>query len=157
MPSLTAKKIHGRTYWYLRESAWVDGKSKIVSTRYLGTAEEVAAKLGEGSSGLNVVPGTPVFDFGAVAALFSLAERLHIVELIDRHVPKRTGTAPSVGTYLLLDWPPRPTTLAPIHDQIPATAAYCHHGPDCCGAGPWSVALPVAHRLLGRTIDPGRR
>lgn len=102
MPSLTAKKIHGRTYWYLRESAWIDGKSKIVKTRYLGSAEEVAAKLGEGSSGLEVVPGAPIYDFGAVVALFNLAERLRLVELIDRHLPKRTGTAPSVGTYLLL-------------------------------------------------------
>lgn len=102
MPSLTAKKINGRTYWYLRESAWVDGKSKIVKTRYLGTAEEVAAKLGEGSSGLDLIPGAPVYDFGAVVALFSLAERLRIVELIDKHVPKRSKGAPSVGTYLLL-------------------------------------------------------
>jgi transposase len=101
MPSLTAKKIHGRTYWYLRESAWVDGKSKIVKTRYLGSAEEVAAQLGKGPTQLDVVPGTPVVEFGAVMALYDLAQRLRLVALIDRHVPKRSGT-PSVGTYLLL-------------------------------------------------------
>ena len=102
MASLTAKKIHGHTYWYLRESAWVDGKSKIVKTTYLGTSDEVAAKLGKGSSGLQVVPGAPIYDFGAVVALFSLAERLRLLELIDRHVAKRSSTGPSVGTYLLL-------------------------------------------------------
>ena len=39
-------------------------------------------------------------EFGASAALLSLARRLQLVEHIDRHLPKR-GSGPSVGTYLL--------------------------------------------------------
>jgi len=102
MVSLTAKKIHGRTYYYLRKTAWVDGKSKVVEQKYLGSAEAIAAALGKAPSALAVVAGAPVLEFGAVAALYDLAQRLEIVELIDRHVPKRRTRGPSVGTLLLL-------------------------------------------------------
>ncbi len=102
MASLTAKKINGRTYYYLRECAWVDGKPKIVKQTYLGSADAIAAALGKTPSALTVVPGAPVLEFGAVAALYDLAQSLGIAELIDRHVPKRGGQGPSVGTLLLL-------------------------------------------------------
>jgi transposase len=101
MASLTPKRINGRTYWYLRETAWVDGKSKVVKTVYLGSADQVAAALGKGTTTLHVVPGAPVFQFGAVAAVYDLAQRLGIADIIDRHVPKR-GRGPSVGTLLLV-------------------------------------------------------
>ncbi len=42
-----------------------------------------------------------ISELGAVAALYDLAQRLALVEHIDRHVPKR-GTGPTVGTYLLV-------------------------------------------------------
>jgi hypothetical protein len=48
------------------------------------------------------VPGTPVLEFGAAAAVYDLAQRLDIVGLIDRHVSKRRSQGPSVGTLLLL-------------------------------------------------------
>ena len=60
MASLTKKRINGHTYWYLRETAWVDGKSKVVKTVYLGSAEQIAAALGKGTTALQVVPGAPV-------------------------------------------------------------------------------------------------
>ena len=42
-----------------------------------------------------------ITELGAVAALYDLARRLGLVEIVDRHVPKR-GRGPSVGTYLLI-------------------------------------------------------
>ncbi len=45
MASLYPKRIAGKTYWYLREMARVDGKPKMVSERYVGSAAEVAALL----------------------------------------------------------------------------------------------------------------
>lgn len=102
MASLHKKKINGRTYYYLRKTAWVDGKSKVVEQTYLGSADAIAAALGKAPSALTVVPGAPVHEFGAVAALYDLAQQLEIVELIDRYVPKRRGRGPSVGTFLLL-------------------------------------------------------
>lgn len=42
-----------------------------------------------------------VAEFGALAALYDLAQRLALVAHIDRHVPKR-GKGPSVSTYILV-------------------------------------------------------
>lgn len=102
MASLTKKRINGRTYWYLRQTAWVDGRSKVIRTVYLGTADKIGAALGKGTTSLLVVPGAPVLEFGAVAALYDLAQRLGIADIIDRHVPKRGQRGPSVGTLLVL-------------------------------------------------------
>ncbi|HXL95155.1 MAG TPA: hypothetical protein VN969_40015 [Streptosporangiaceae bacterium] len=41
----TPKKVGGNTYWYLREMARVDGRPKMVSERYLGTAAEIGAAV----------------------------------------------------------------------------------------------------------------
>ena len=46
MSSLIGKRIGGQTYYYLREVARVGGKPKIVSQRYLGKAEDIAAAMG---------------------------------------------------------------------------------------------------------------
>ena len=40
--SLYPKKIGGKTYWYLREMARVDGKPRMVSERYVGSAAELS-------------------------------------------------------------------------------------------------------------------
>jgi transposase len=102
MASLTAKRIHGRTYYYLRETARVDGRPKVVKQVYLGPAEEVAAALAKAPSCLEVLPGLPVLDFGAVTALHDLAREIDFAGLLDRHVPRRTRRGPSVGQLLEL-------------------------------------------------------
>ena len=102
MASLTAKRIKGRTYYYLRECKRVDGKPKIVRQVYVGTADEVAAALEKQPTALKVLPEAPVFDFGAEAALLDLARELGVAEIVDRHVPRRGSRGPSVGTYLLI-------------------------------------------------------
>src|SRR5260370_1368500 len=45
MASLYPKKVGGKTYWYLREMGRVDGKPKMISERYLGTAADIAAAM----------------------------------------------------------------------------------------------------------------
>jgi len=100
MASLTAKIVKGRTYYYARECKRVDGKPKIVWQQYLGRADDIIAKC-RGPEGWAPPQQALLADFGAVAALYDLARRLELVELIDRHVPKR-GSGPSVGTYLLV-------------------------------------------------------
>ena len=45
MASLYPKKVGGKTYWYLREMGRVDGKPKMVSERYLGSAADIAAAM----------------------------------------------------------------------------------------------------------------
>ena len=95
------KKQAGKTYYYLVESARVDGKPRIVSQRYLGPAEEVVARLaGNG-------PGEPDrsrhLAFGDVAAVWAMLGRLRVAEIIDDVVgPRRADAAASVGTYVAL-------------------------------------------------------
>ena len=57
MSSLIGKRIGGQTYYYLREVARVGGRPKIVSQRYLGKAEDVAAAM-EGATGPRSGRGT---------------------------------------------------------------------------------------------------
>ena len=104
MASLTKKKIHGKTYYYVRECKRVNGKPKIVWQKYLGRLEDIVTAVTEWREG-RVVPQPQkegiVTDLGAVAALYDLATRLDIVSIIDKHVGKR-GPGPSVGSYLLV-------------------------------------------------------
>jgi hypothetical protein len=48
---LVGKKQDGKTYYYLTESARVNGKPRIVSQQYLGSAEEIAERLSESGPG----------------------------------------------------------------------------------------------------------
>ena len=54
MASLIKKKKGNRLYYYLVESARVDGKPRIVHQAYLGTAEKVAELIEQKS------PGSPL-------------------------------------------------------------------------------------------------
>jgi transposase len=97
MASLTKKIVRGQPYYYLRECQRVNGKPKIVSTVYLGSAESMKERL------LRPQPEEiSLREFGGSAAAFSIAETLDVVATVDRHVPKRGQQGPSVGQYLLL-------------------------------------------------------
>ena len=101
MASIVGKKQGGKTYYYLVESARVGGKPRIVSQRYLGSAEELAARLSEAG------PGEPErsrhLGFGDVAAVFEMLRRLRVVEVVDEVVgARRSDAGASVGTYIAL-------------------------------------------------------
>ncbi len=51
MPSIVGKKRGNQTYNYLVESARVNGKPRIVDQQYLGSAEEVTARLAGAPAG----------------------------------------------------------------------------------------------------------
>lgn len=103
MASLVKKTIRGKPYYYARECKRVEGKPKIVWQKYLGRPQDIIDALtGPTATGAPAPPKeATISDFGAVAALYDLAERLRIVEFIDRHVLKK-GAGPTVGTYLLV-------------------------------------------------------
>jgi len=101
MASIVGKKQGGKTYYYLVESARVGGKPRIVSQRYLGSAEEFAARLSEAG------PGEPDrtrhLAFGDMAAVWGMLGRLRIAEIIDDVLgPRRADASASVGTYIAL-------------------------------------------------------
>jgi transposase len=134
--SLYPKKISGGTYWYLREMARVDGKPKMVSERYVGTAADIEAML-EGRDAAMMPRRTRHLAFGDVAAAWGMTEDLGVIAVIDAAAGPRPGGQPlSTGTYLALaalnrlvapcskaafaDW--WRTTAADRFTKIPASA-----------------------------------
>lgn len=100
MASLYKKMIGGKPYYYLREMARVDGKPKMVSERYLGSAADIAAAI-EGRDAAAMPDRTRHLGFGDVAAVWGLLDRLDVVGVIDAVVGSRRADAgASVGTYL---------------------------------------------------------
>ena len=100
MASLTSKIVNGHKYYYARVCKRVNGKPKIVQTHYLGTAE----KMIENAHGPKQMPRAQevcILELGATGALFDIAQRLQLVEIVDRHAPKR-NQGPSVGQYMLV-------------------------------------------------------
>jgi transposase len=101
MASIVGKKRGGSTYYYLVESARVNGSPRIVSQEYLGTAEELAAAMRGG--GLGLPDRVQHRDFGAVAAAWGVLEDLGIAGIIDEAAgPRRSDAGASTGTYLVL-------------------------------------------------------
>jgi transposase len=102
MASLTAKVIHGKTYYYARECQRINGKPKIVRTVYLGAADDLIAAALKQKQGQAPQPqSVDIAAFGDVVAFYHLAQQIGLVELLDRHLPKRDQGL-SVGQYLLL-------------------------------------------------------
>jgi transposase len=101
MPSLTAKKIDGHTYYYARYCQRIGGKPKIVRQVYLGKLDQLIAAAGASQQPAPPLE-TDVAAFGDVAALFDLAQRLDVVALLDSILPPKRRQGLSAGRYLLL-------------------------------------------------------
>src|SRR5262249_61059154 len=105
MASIVGKRQSGQTYYYLVESARVNGQPRTVSQQYLGSAAEVVAKL----SGQTL--GGPVRSqhkkFGDLAAVWSVLDDLDVAGGVDSVAPRRAGAAAPVGA------PPAPGPPAP--------------------------------------------
>ncbi len=102
MASLYPKKVSGKTYWYLREMGRVDGKPKMISERYLGTAADIAAAM-EGTQAAMLPERTRHLAFGDVAAAWGVLEELQVAAVIDEVTGSRpAGARLSAGTYLAL-------------------------------------------------------
>jgi len=113
MASIIKKIKKGRPYYYAAESQRVDGKPRIVWQKYLGTVEAIVKRTEQS------VPPDPketvVFESGGVAALWSIAHRLGLLDLINQQLPKRKQ-GPSMGHYVLLAAINR--ALAPCSKQL---------------------------------------
>ena len=110
MESLIKKKKANTVYYYVVESARVDGKPRIVHQTYLGTAESVARLVQDRSAPVPLSATT--VEFGLPGALWLAAEKSGVFALLESLWPKpRSG--PSTAHYLL---------LAAIH-------RICQHGP----------------------------
>ena len=99
MASLIAKKKGHTLYYYVAESARVDGKPRIVHQTYLGTAERVASLVKNAASPIPLEATT--IEFGLPGALWLAAERSGAFAALSSLWPApRSG--PSTAHYLLL-------------------------------------------------------
>jgi transposase len=167
MASLYKKVISGRPYWYLREMGWVEGRAKMVSERYVGTAAEVEALLDAREQA--VVPErTRHLDFGAVATVWGLLADLDVASVIDAAAgPRPAGQPLSTGTYLVLaalnrlvdpcskrgvaDW--WRTTAADRFTKIPAAALDHRRFWDAMHALPVDTLAGIEEKLALTMID----
>jgi transposase len=99
MASLVAKKKANQLYYYVVESARVDGKPRIVHQTYLGTAEKVAALVKDRTAPLPLE--ATAMEFGLPGALWLAAQQTGVFDLFRSLWPTpRSG--PSAAHYLLL-------------------------------------------------------
>lgn len=146
MPSIVGKRRGDRTYYYLVESARVDGRPRIVDQQYLGTAQEVMAALAGAPAGSPT--RTQHKKFGDLAAVWGMLQRLGVAQAVDAVCgPQRAGAAVSTGTYLALATLNRvvaPCSKAAFADWWATTA------------GPRFTKVPVAatdHRRFWDAMD----
>jgi len=99
MASLVAKKKGKQLYYYVVESARVEGKPRIVHQAYLGTADKVAALVKDRTSPVPLSAASR--DFGLPGALWLAAEQTGLFGVLEALWPApRSG--PSPARYLLL-------------------------------------------------------
>ncbi|WP_439386205.1 IS1634 family transposase [Amycolatopsis lexingtonensis] len=112
---MVGKKIGGRTYYYLAESARVDGKPRVVTQRYLGTADEIARAVPGGEPA-----AASHRTYGDVAAVWATLSRLDFVRRVDDVVRSK----PSLGLTLAVAVLHRATAPeTPIGDWWATSAA----------------------------------
>src|SRR6266576_1912301 len=99
MASLISKKKGNKLYYYVVESARVDGQPRIVQQTYLGTAEKVAALLKDRTAPVPVSASR--CEFGLPGALWLAAQRSGMCDLLKSLWPK-PKSGPSPAHYLLL-------------------------------------------------------
>src|SRR5437879_554567 len=99
MAALISKKKGNKLYYYVVESARVDGKPRIVQQTYLGTADRLADLLKERTAPVPLSATTR--EFGLPGALWLAAQHSGVWGVLKAMWPEpRSG--PSIAHYLLL-------------------------------------------------------
>lgn len=99
MASIIAKRKANQLYYYVVESARVQGKPRIVQQTYLGTAERVAALVKDRAAPLPLA--ATALEFGLPGSLWLAAQQSGAWEVLESFWP-RPRSGPSTAHYLLL-------------------------------------------------------
>jgi transposase len=100
---LTYKKNNGRTYVYIEENAWIDGKPSRLWQKYLGPENKfkdlnLSGLLSKHEANVQM----KTLHFGLSAALWQIASNLHLAEIIDKHATKTRHQNLSLGEYITI-------------------------------------------------------
>src|SRR5205807_649293 len=102
MATIIAKQKRRKLYYYVVESARVDGKPRIVKQTYLGTAERVAALIQDRTAPLPL--SVTWVDFGLPGALWLAAQQSGVWEVLTSQWPEpRSGPSPAHHRLLAYD------------------------------------------------------
>ena len=92
-------KSRGKTYYYARKTERVNGKPKVVWSLPLGTAEDIVKVY---QKRYLTALKFQTFDFGKVAALYSIANELDFFNIIDTIIGKKDIGGLTASQYLFL-------------------------------------------------------
>src|SRR6202041_1280668 len=81
MASLVAKKKGNKLYYYVVESARVDGRPRIVHQAYLGTAEKVADLVKDRTAPVPISAASR--EFGLPGSLWLAAQRTGLFAVLE--------------------------------------------------------------------------
>lgn len=99
MATIVAKRKRRQLYYYIVESARVDGKPRIVHQTYLGTAERIAALVQDRTAPLPL--SITSLDLGLPGALWRAAQQSGVWEVLES-LWEKPPSGPSTAHYLLL-------------------------------------------------------
>jgi transposase len=146
MASIVGKKRGNQTYYYLVESARVNGKPRIVQQEYLGSAQEVMDRLSGAPAGRP--ERAQHKGFGDLAAVWGILDRLGVAGAIDEVCgSRRSDAGASVGTYL---------ALATLNRVVAPCSKLAFEQWWATTAGPRFTKVPVAatdHRRFWDAMD----
>jgi transposase len=100
MAHLHKKVKQGKTYYYIREMARVQGKPKVVNQIYLGSVERIMdMALGQQKTDLSKIQ---VQEFGSLFLAHFVDQHIDLVQIIDSVIPpKPREKGPTLGEYFL--------------------------------------------------------
>lgn len=99
MATIVAKRKRRQLYYYIVESARVDGKPRIVHQTYLGTAERIAALVQDRTAPLPL--SITALDLGLPGALWRAAQQSGVWQVLES-LWEKPPSGPSTAHYLLL-------------------------------------------------------
>jgi hypothetical protein len=121
MASIIHKKKANQLYYYVVESARVDGKPRIVQQTYLGTAERLAALVKDRTAPVPLAATS--IDFGLPGALWLAAQQTGVFEALESLWPKpNTVHLTTFLCYSVWGWRPREWP-EPSHPCLPGAAS----------------------------------
>lgn len=104
MVYLTRKKIKGHTYLYLVKDAWINGKSKHIWQKYIGSEEKIEAMALSNILSKEKKNHVEVenITFGISAALWQIAKEIGLTSIIDEVAGKSRRQGLTLGEYLTI-------------------------------------------------------
>jgi len=101
MASLQKIKSKGINYYSIVECRRINGKPTPVTIAYLGSIENILNMLNN-SNNVSSDVNFKSYSYGAVYALWKIAQKHHIIKYLDSSFPKQTRNGLSRGKTLLL-------------------------------------------------------